>query len=46
MAWRAFGTNNDDLCDQLFQLNILNDDRLMKAFRATDRGDFVPDNIK
>jgi hypothetical protein len=41
MAWLAIGSNNDDLCDKLIQNEVLRGDDIIRAFRLTDRGDFV-----
>ncbi len=41
MAWLAIGSNNDDLCDKLIENEVLRGTEITRAFRLTDRGDFV-----
>ena len=41
MAWIAIGSSNEDLCDKLINLNVLKSEDIVRAFRLTDRGDFV-----
>ena len=42
MAWLSVGTTNDELCNRMIELNVLRSENIIKAFRLTDRGDFVP----
>lgn len=45
MAWLSIGTSNEDLCLKLQGHQILKSGRILQAFQATDRGDFVfPDD--
>ena len=49
MAWMSAGTSNDDLIDQLVENGVIGgadsdealDAGIERAFRCTDRGDFV-----
>ena len=41
MAYLSQGANNEDLVDKLIFNGVLKDESLIKAFRLTDRGDFV-----
>jgi protein-L-isoaspartate O-methyltransferase len=38
------GTSNDDLCQKLHDNGVISDPEVLKAFRITDRGDFVQQN--
>ncbi len=47
MAWLSIATNNDDLVNKLQDHRVFRSDdpahdRIIQAFRDTDRGDFVP----
>jgi hypothetical protein len=42
MAWLSIGTSNQDLCEKLVDNDVLDEGSLIfKAFKYTDRGDFV-----
>ena len=41
MAWLSVGVSNEDLCNKMMDLGLLEEGRILEAFRNTDRGDFV-----
>ena len=41
MAWLTVAQSNEELVNKLVSHNILSDEKLIQAFRLTDRGDFV-----
>jgi hypothetical protein len=43
MAWLSVGSSNEDLCQKMVDNDVLREGPLLDAFRATDRGDFVPE---
>ena len=41
MAWLSVGSDNEGLVNQMVFHGLLEDEKLVAAFRATDRGDFT-----
>jgi hypothetical protein len=41
MAWTTVADNNDALVDRLAQLQIIASSPIERAFRVTDRGEFI-----
>jgi hypothetical protein len=41
MAWLTVAQSNEELVNKLINHQVLTDDKLIQAFRLTDRGDFV-----
>lgn len=41
MAWLSVGSSNEELVDLMVFHGLLKDEKVVAAFRATDRGDFT-----
>ena len=46
MAWLSRGANNSELCEELVNNGVLSEPQIIQAFMFTDRGDFVPSDLR